>query len=79
MKNMEYELATGGFGYSKDPDMWATGYLPNGPLVNYGRSHNKKAFPLIYAGRKELDETKRQKIYWELEKVLYDNVEEIFL
>ena len=79
MKNLEYDLAAGVFGYCKDPDAWASGYLPEANLTNYGRSHNKKAIPLVYDGRKELNEEKRQKIYWELEKALYDNVEEIFL
>ncbi|MBW2061000.1 MAG: ABC transporter substrate-binding protein [Deltaproteobacteria bacterium] len=78
-KNLEYDLASGGWAYIKEPDMIATGlYHPNGGF-NYGRSHNEKALTLIEAGKKELDLKKRQKIYWELEKVLYENYEDVWL
>ena len=53
-------------------------YHPDGGF-NYGRSNNKKAIALIEAGRVELDLEKRKKIYWELEKVLYDNYEDAWL
>ncbi len=79
MKNLEYDFAIGGWTWIYDPDLMATGlYDPNGGF-NYGRSHNEKAIALIRAGRKELNLAKRQKIYWELEKVLYDNYEDAWL
>jgi ABC-type transport system substrate-binding protein len=34
---------------------------------------------LIEAGKKELDTEKRKKIYWEMEKVLYENYEDAWL
>ena len=77
-KNLEYDMSNFGFVYAGDPDQWAANYLPDA-MFNYGRSHNKKAQPLILAGRKELDEKKRQKIYWEFEKVLQDNTEDVYL
>ena len=62
-----------------DPDMPATGlYHPKGGF-NDGRSRNEKAIKLIDAEREELDPQKRQKIYWEMEKALYDNYEDIWL
>jgi ABC-type transport system substrate-binding protein len=52
--------------------------MPNGGF-NFGRSHNLKAISLIEAGRQEMDIRKRQQIYYELEKVLYDNYEDVWL
>jgi len=79
MKNVEYDLAQGGWAYIKDPDMMASGlYHPDGGF-NYGRSNNPEAIKLIEAGVHELDENKRQKIYWELEKLLYENYEDAWL
>jgi len=78
-KNLEYDIATFGWGYIFDPDLPATGlYHPRGGF-NFNRSHNEKAIALIEAGRVELDVEKRQKIYWELEKALYDNFEDVWL
>lgn len=79
MKNIEYDLAAGGFGWIADPDLIATGlYMPEGGF-NFGRSDHKKAQELILAGRSEIDLLKRQKIYWEVEKTLYDNYEDAWL
>ena len=79
MKNLEYDLAGGGWTWIYDPDLQATGlYHPDGGF-NYGRSNNEKAIELIMAGRKEVDVEKRKQIYWELQQVLYDNVEDAWL
>ena len=79
MKNLEYDMAGGGWAWIWDPDLMATGlYMPEGGF-NYGRSDNKKAQELITAGRSEVDLAKRQKIYWEVEKILYDNYEDAWL
>jgi peptide/nickel transport system substrate-binding protein len=79
MKNLEYDLAGGGWTWIYDPDLQATGlYHPDGGF-NYGRSHNEKAIELIEAGRKEVNFEKRKKIYYELQQVLYDNVEDAWL
>lgn len=79
MKNLEYDFAGGGWTWIYDPDLMATGlYHPEGGF-NYGRSNNEAAIKLIEAGRKELDPEKRKQIYWELEKVLYDNYEDAWL
>ena len=75
----DYDLAEGGWIFIYDPDLMATGlYMPDGGF-NYGRSHNEEAIKLIEAGRAEIDETKRQQIYWQLEKVLYDSYEDAWL
>ncbi|MBW2052572.1 MAG: ABC transporter substrate-binding protein [Deltaproteobacteria bacterium] len=79
MKNLEYDFAAGGWGWIFDPDHMPTGlYMPEGGF-NYGRSSNEKAMALIEAGRQEIDLQKRQKIYFELEKVLYENYEDAWL
>jgi peptide/nickel transport system substrate-binding protein len=79
MRNAEFDLAGGGWSYIKDPDMMASGYFHPDGGFNFGSSHNEKAIPLIEAGNSELDEDKRQKIYWELERVLYENYEQVWL
>jgi peptide/nickel transport system substrate-binding protein len=79
MKNIEYDLMGLLWTWIWDPDLMATGlYHPDGGF-NYGRSRNEKAIALIAAGRKEVDFDKRQKIYFELEKVLYDNYEDVWV
>lgn len=78
-KNLEYDFAGGGWAFIEDPDMLATGlYHPDGGF-NHGRTNNPRAVELIEAGRVELDFDKRQKIYWELERVLYENYEDAWI
>ncbi len=79
LKDADYDLAAGGWTYIYDPDLMATGlYMPDGGF-NFGRSHNEEAIKLIEAGRREIDEAKRRQIYWQLEKVLYENCEDAWL
>ncbi|MBW2091992.1 MAG: ABC transporter substrate-binding protein [Deltaproteobacteria bacterium] len=79
MKNLDYDLAAGGWAFIWDPDMMATGlYHPDGGF-NFGRSNNPRAIALIEAGKSEVNMERRQKIYWELEKVIYDNYEDAWL
>jgi peptide/nickel transport system substrate-binding protein len=79
MGKVDYDLATQSWTWIYDPDLLETGlYDPNGGF-NFGRSHNEKAIALIKAGREEVNQEKRTKIYWELEKVLYDNFEDVWL
>lgn len=79
LRNADYEFAGGGWQWIYDPDLMATGlYHPDGGF-NFGRSHNEKAIALIEAGRREMNDAKRTKIYQELDKVIYDNYEEAFL
>ena len=46
---------------------------------NYGRLDNPKVNEIIEMGRKELDMEKRQKIYWDLETMLYENYLDIWI
>lgn len=79
LRKVDYDFAGGGWAWIYDPDILATGlYHPDGGF-NYGRSNNSKAIALIEAGRKEMNDAKRTKIYQELEKVIYDNYEDAFL
>jgi len=79
MKNLEYELSVGGYTYIWDPDLMATNlYHPSGGF-NYGRTNNEQAIKLIEAGKVEMDYKKRQQIYFNLEKTLYDNYEDVWL
>lgn len=79
MKEADYDLAQGGWTYIYDPHLLASGsYHPAGGF-NFGRSNNEEAIKLIDAGRKEVDPEKRQKIYWDLEKVIYDDYQDVFL
>jgi peptide/nickel transport system substrate-binding protein len=79
LRKVDYDFAGGGWTWIYDPDLLATGlYDPDGGF-NFGRSHNEKAIALLEAGRKEIDEAKRAKIYMEMEKALYDNYEDAWL
>ena len=79
VQDADYDLAEGGWTYIYDPDLMATGlYMPDGGF-NYGRSRNAAAIRLIEAGRREIDPAKRQQIYWQLERVLYDDCEDAWL
>jgi peptide/nickel transport system substrate-binding protein len=79
LRKVDYDFAGGGAVWIYDPDILATNfYHPDGGF-NYGRSNNPKAIALVEAGRTEMNEAKRAKIYHELEKVIYDNYEDVFL
>jgi ABC-type transport system substrate-binding protein len=79
MKDLDYDLALGGWTWIYDPDLMPTGlYHPDGGF-NFGRSKNDAAIALIEAGRREVDIEKRRNIYWQLEKVVYDSCEDVWL
>ena len=79
LRNLEFEMSGGGYAHIWDPDLISTNlYHPDGGF-NYGRSKNEAAIKLIEAGKLEFDDKKRQQIYFELEKVLYDSYEDIWL
>jgi ABC-type transport system substrate-binding protein len=72
-KNLEYDLAGGGYTWIYDPDLLASNlYLPDG-MWNNGRYDNPEVTKLIKAGRAEFDHEKRKKIYWELVRVLRED------
>jgi peptide/nickel transport system substrate-binding protein len=79
MKNLEYDLCEGYWAYIYDPDTVVAGvYLPGGGF-NFGRSNNEKVIALAKSGLEEIDFEKRTRIYWDLEKALYDNYEDAWL
>ena len=78
-KNLEYDFASYGFRYITDPDLMPSATYVADAAWNKGRSNNKAAIDLIMKGKAELDVEKRQKIYWEMEKALYDNYEDVWL
>ena len=78
-KNLEYDLAQNIYFYMFEPDLCVTNfYHPSGGW-NFGRTNNKKVIELIEAGRKEVVWEKRQTIYWEIERVLNENYEDVYL
>jgi peptide/nickel transport system substrate-binding protein len=78
-KNLDFDVIGNLYPWIQEPDHIATLlYDPASPLNN-GRSRNNKAIELIHAGRETIDEAKRARIYFELEKVLYDNYEDAWL
>jgi ABC-type transport system substrate-binding protein len=78
-KNLEYDFAARIWPYISEPDVTATGMYHPSSGLNSGRSNNKKAVTLIEKARNELDENKRRQLYWELEKTIYDNYEDVWL
>jgi peptide/nickel transport system substrate-binding protein len=79
MRALDYDLAGGGYAWIWEPDLMATNlYHPDGGF-NYGRSNNERAIALIEAGKRVVDRTKRKQVYWDLERVLYENYEDVWL
>ena len=78
-RNLEFDLTTYRYFHIWDPSLITTNlYHPNGGF-SFGRTNNKKVIQLIEAGKIETDNKKRQKIFFDLEKTLYDNYENIWL
>jgi peptide/nickel transport system substrate-binding protein len=79
LKRLDYDLNGMLYPWVFEPDQIATSlYHPDG-LLNNGRSRNEKAIALIKAGREEINDVKRAKIYRRLEKILYENYEDVWL
>jgi ABC-type transport system substrate-binding protein len=79
VRNLEFDVTTFVRAYIKDPDaVLANSYIPR-DSDRPSRSHNKKVISMIEAARKELNFEKRVKIYYDIEKVLYDNYEDAWL
>jgi ABC-type transport system substrate-binding protein len=79
-RNLEYDLTTFVAIYIKDPDSSLTTYYD--PVLDSDeprRTNNPKVISMLQSGRRELDFDKRVKIYQEIEKVLYDNYEDVWL
>jgi peptide/nickel transport system substrate-binding protein len=78
-KKRDFDIVGNLHPWIQEPDHIATLlYDPLSPFNN-GRSHNEKAISLIKAGRENVNEAKRTRIYFELEKVLYENYEDAWL
>ena len=78
-KKRDFDIVGSLHPWIQEPDHIATLlYDPISPLNN-GRSHNEKAISLIKAGRENVYEAKRIRIYNELEKALYENYEDAWL
>lgn len=79
LKNLEFQFAGSGWTFIFDPDLMASGlYHPTGGF-NYGRNRIEAAIALIEQGRREVVFERRQKIYWELERVLYEQCADVWL
>ncbi|MBA4367551.1 MAG: hypothetical protein C0403_07920 [Desulfobacterium sp.] len=75
----KYDMSGGLYQWIFEPDLIATAlYMPDG-MLNYGRNKNEKAIQLIVQGREETDDAKRVKIYQQLEAILYENYEDVWL
>jgi peptide/nickel transport system substrate-binding protein len=79
MKNLEYDMNFTGDGAMQDPDASAKNHYDPKSSFNMGRSANPKVLELLMAGRFEVDQEKRQKIYRQLEEELYHNYEDVWL
>jgi ABC-type transport system substrate-binding protein len=78
-KNLEYDLAVSALPYIQDPDAHASFiYHPDGGH-HHGRNDNKELIALIEAGRYEIEEKKRQQIYYKIEESLYNNYMDVWL
>ncbi|MCP4754001.1 MAG: ABC transporter substrate-binding protein [Proteobacteria bacterium] len=79
LQNLEFDMGGRYEWYIQDPGPQVRkNYHPEGAF-NHGRSNNKKLIGLIEAGAIELDEAKRQQIYFEIEEELHRNYEDVWL
>jgi len=78
-KRLDFDIIGSIYPLVQEPDHIASLLYNPDSFFNNGRSRNEKAIELIKAGRKEVDFDKRKQIYYELEKVLYNNYEDVWL
>ncbi len=78
-QKLDFDLVGSIYPLVQEPDHIASLLYNPDSFFNNGRSHNEKALELIEAGRKEIDIEKRKQIYFDLEKVLYENYEDVWL
>ena len=78
-QRLDFDLVGSIYPLVQEPDHIASLLYQPDSFFNNGRSHNEQAIELIEEGRKEVDVEKRKQIYFDLEKVLYDNYEDIWL
>lgn len=78
-RKLDYDVIGNLYPFIQEPDHIATIlYDPASPFNN-GRSRNEKAVELIRKARETVDEKERARIYFEMEKALYDNYEDAWL
>lgn len=77
----EFEAQIAGWGTGTDPDtnwnLWHSTEYAEGR--NYGGYANPKVDELLLAGRREFDPAKRNAIYAEIQKIVYDDQAYLFL
>ena len=78
-KRLDFDIIGSIYPLVQEPDHIASLLYKPESFFNNGRSRNEKAIELIKAGRNEVDFEKRKQIYYKLEKVLYDNYEDVWL
>jgi len=79
MKNLEYDMAISAQPYIQDPDANLTFIYHSQGGFHHSRNNNKRLISLIEEGRYEVDEKKRQQIYYRIEKELHDSCMDIYL
>jgi peptide/nickel transport system substrate-binding protein len=78
LNNLEFEMRDGAYTFIQDPDLMATAYYHSEGNWNRGRYVNPRIDELVLKGRVATDMEKRSKIYWEIEKILYDDYADVF-
>ncbi|MCP4750471.1 MAG: ABC transporter substrate-binding protein [Proteobacteria bacterium] len=78
-RNLEYELGVLVGTYIKGPDSAITTFYDPDAEEKNKRIENPKVMAMIKAARQELDFEKRKKMYWDIEKALYDNYDDAWL
>ena len=79
MKNLEYDMNFTGDPAMQDPDASAKNHYHPLSAFNRGRSRNPKVLELLEIGRHVIDDKERRRVYQQLEEVLYNNYEDVWL
>ncbi|MCP4750473.1 MAG: ABC transporter substrate-binding protein [Proteobacteria bacterium] len=78
-RNLEYELGVLTGQYIRSPDSAMTLFYDPDAEEKNKRIENPGVMAMIKAARQELNFEKRKKMYWDIEKALYDNYDDAWL
>ncbi|MCP4755339.1 MAG: ABC transporter substrate-binding protein [Proteobacteria bacterium] len=79
LQNLEYELTVQVGGFIRDPDSSITFFYDPDAEAKKKRIENPRVMAMIKTARQELNFEKRKKMYWDIEKAIYENYDDAWL
>ena len=78
-RNLEYDLGVQVGAFIRDPDSSITVFYDPDVEAENNRIEHEEAMAKIKVARQELDPEKRKKLYWDIEKTIYENYDDAWL